>query len=57
MPISLAQIESDWTLRDDASSLINNISGTKQSNLLLLHFLSEQKTVCQVISQQQYYSV
>ena len=26
MPISLAQIESDWTLRDDASSLIGNIS-------------------------------
>ena len=34
MPISLAQIESDWTLRDDASSLIGNISCTKQSNVL-----------------------
>ena len=39
MPISSAQIEFDWTLRDDASSLTGNISCTKQSNLLFLYFL------------------
>ena len=39
MLISSAQIESDWTLRNDASSVIGNISCTKQSNLLFLHFL------------------
>ena len=33
-----AQIESDWTLREDFSSLISNISCSKQSNFLL-HFL------------------
>ena len=35
---SLARIESDWTFREGVSFLNNNISCTKQSNLLL-HFL------------------
>ena len=37
---SLAQIESDWTLRDGVNSLISNILCTKQSNLFR-HLLNE----------------
>ena len=35
----LAQIESDWTLRDGVNSIISDISGTKQSNLLAVFIL------------------
>ena len=33
---SFTRIEPDWTVREGVSSLISNITCTKQSNLLLL---------------------
>ena len=43
---SFARIESNWTIREDVSSLISNISCTKQSNLFIIFIQSFILTCC-----------